>query len=90
MQSFKATSTNPEFYSHSSFYFSGDDSDRNQTYFTDLGEAYMCIVELLEQTNKYNEPTLNTNSSLSCGSFLASYYGLHISKNFLYYVQPTS
>ncbi|XP_009336601.2 transcription factor TGA2.3 isoform X1 [Pyrus x bretschneideri] len=38
MQSFKAASTNPEFYSHSSFYFRGDDSDRNQTRFTDLGE----------------------------------------------------
>lgn len=35
MQSFKAVSTNPELYSHSSFYFRGDD---NQTRFADLGE----------------------------------------------------
>ncbi|CAL2232245.1 unnamed protein product [Prunus armeniaca] len=38
MQSFKAASTNPELYSHSSFYFRGDDTNRNQTRFTDLGE----------------------------------------------------
>ncbi|KAM0993300.1 hypothetical protein FF2_008891 [Malus domestica] len=38
MQSFKAASTNPEFYCHSSFYSRGDDSDRNQMRFTDLGE----------------------------------------------------
>ncbi|KAM0970699.1 hypothetical protein ACFX15_018143 [Malus domestica] len=37
MQCFKAASTNPEFYSLSS-YFRRDDSDRNQTRFTDLGE----------------------------------------------------
>ncbi|KAM1315058.1 hypothetical protein ACFX13_018989 [Malus domestica] len=37
MQCFKAASTNPEFYSLSSF-FRRDDSDRNQTRFTDLGE----------------------------------------------------
>ncbi|KAL6295022.1 hypothetical protein ACE6H2_003164 [Prunus campanulata] len=38
MQSFKAASTNQELYSHSSFYFRGDDTNRNQTRFTDLGE----------------------------------------------------
>ncbi|XP_070669674.1 transcription factor PERIANTHIA-like isoform X2 [Malus domestica] len=37
MQCFKAASTNPEFYSLSS-YFRRDDSDRNQTRFTDLRE----------------------------------------------------
>ncbi|PON87068.1 Basic-leucine zipper transcription factor [Trema orientale] len=38
MQSFKAAPSNPELYTHSSFYFRGDECSRNQTRFSDLGE----------------------------------------------------
>ncbi|XP_048438331.1 uncharacterized protein LOC108868334 [Pyrus x bretschneideri] len=44
MQSFKAASTNPEFYSHSYFYFRRDDSDWNQTRFTDLRQLEQSIT----------------------------------------------
>ncbi|KAL5553484.1 hypothetical protein UlMin_040885 [Ulmus minor] len=38
MQSFKPVPPNPELYTPSSFYFGGDECNRNQTRFSDLGE----------------------------------------------------